>query len=229
VAQSTPIRTFGLTGGIASGKSLVSQHFRALGVPVIDADALAREVVEPGSEALAEIANQFGADMLRDGALDRKRLAEAVFSRPDQLRRLEDITHPRIQALRSQRLRELAAQGEPLAGCEVPLLYEKGMEAELRPVVVVHVPEPVQLARAMARDGSTKTEARARIAAQWPLEDKVRRADYAIDNSGSPEATRAAAEEVLGLMCEALGVDAARYLGTHSQRTGGGGGSVSRA
>ena len=223
------IHVFGLTGGIASGKSLVAEQLRARGVPIIDADALAREVVQPGSEGLSEIARQFPPDVVRGGELDRKRLAAIVFADPAERSRLERITHPRIQALRSARLAELEASGEPLAGYDVPLLFEKGLESELRPVVVVYAPEPLRLARAMARDASTEAEARARLAAQLPLEEKVRRADYVIDNSGPPAATRAAADAVLATLCAALGVDPARYLGAQSQLTGGGAGSDSHA
>lgn len=223
------IQVFGLTGGLASGKSLVAEHLRARGVPIIDADALAREVVQPGSEGLAEIARQFPPDVVRGGALDRKRLAAIVFSDPVQRARLERITHPRIQALRSARLAELEASGEPLAGYDVPLLFEKGLEAELRPVVVVYAPPALQLARAMARDASSEAEARARLAAQLPLSEKVQRADYVIDNSGSPAATRAAADAVLATLCATLGVDPTRYLGAPSQMRDGGAGSSSRA
>lgn len=218
------IHVFGLTGGLASGKSTVASQLRARGVPVIDADALAREVVAPGTDGLRDVVRQFGADVLHDGELDRKRLAAIVFARPDQRELLEGITHPRIQALRAQRLRELAERGEPLAAYEVPLLYEKGLERELHPIVVVYVPESVQLARATARDRSTEEQARARLAAQLPLEEKARRADYVIDNTAAPDTTRAAVDDVLRRICMRLGVDPSRYF-EPSQRTSGGGGS----
>jgi dephospho-CoA kinase len=223
------IHTFGLTGGLASGKSLVSEQLRLRGVPMIDADVLARQAVAPGSEGLAEIAAQFAADVVPGGILDRKRLAAIVFAQPEERKRLEAIVHPRVQALRDARLRELEAAGEPLAGYEVPLLYEKGLQAELHPVVVVHVPEAVQVSRAMARDGSTEAEARARLAAQLPLSDKERRADYAIDNSGSIELTRTATDAVLRAICKELGVEPSRYFQAQSQESFGGGGSVNRA
>lgn len=207
----TDTRIFGLTGGLASGKSSVAAHWRSRGLPVIDADALAREVVAPSSEALDEIVQAFGPAMLRDGALDRRRLAAIVFSNPEALRKLESITHPRIERRRAELLAMLEEKGEPLACYEVPLLFEKGMEARLRPVVVVTVPESLQIARARARDGSSDDEARARLAAQLPLEDKVRRADYVIDNSGPPAATRAESDRVLQTICRELGIDASRY------------------
>src|SRR6188768_2497624 len=118
--QTSGMRVFGLTGGIASGKSSVAAHWRGRGLPVIDADALAREVVSPGSAALVEIAREFGSELLRDGALDRKELGRRVFGDSDQLYRLEAITHPRIEQLRQQRLAELDAAGEPLVCAEIP-------------------------------------------------------------------------------------------------------------
>lgn len=208
----TDIRIFGLTGGLASGKSSVAAHWRSRGLPVIDADALAREVVAPGSPGLAEIVQAFGPSMLHDGALDRRRLAGVVFSDPEALRTLESITHPRIEARRAELLAALEAQGEPLACYEVPLLFEKSMDGRLRPVVVVTVPESLQVSRARARDGSSEDEVRARLAAQLPLEAKTGRADHVIDNSGSPAATRAESDRVLLAICEALGIDASRYV-----------------
>jgi dephospho-CoA kinase len=212
------IRIFGLTGGLASGKSSVAEHWRSRRLPVIDADSLAREVVAPGSEALDEIVQAFGPSMLQDGALDRRRLAAVVFSNPEALRDLESITHPRIERRRAELLAALEARGEPLACYEVPLLFEKGMEVRLRPVVVVTAPEPVQIARARARDGASEDEVRARLAAQLPLAAKAARADYVIDNSASPATTRAQSDRVLEAICEELGLDPSRYA-----RGGGGG------
>jgi dephospho-CoA kinase len=205
------IRVFGLTGGLASGKSTVAARFTARGVPVIDADALAREVVGPQSPGLAEIVARFGAEVTRDGALDRRRLAEIVFSSPEQLARLEAIIHPRVQALRDTRVSELQARGEPLACYEVPLLYEKGLAHDLYPIVVVSLPEAVQIARARHRDSSTEAQVRARLSAQLPLVEKAQRADYVIDNGGSVESTIRAADAVLDRVCAQLGVDPAQY------------------
>lgn len=223
---ATPVRVFGLTGGLGSGKSTVAAHYRSRGLPVIDADALAREVVTPGSAALAEIAREFGPDVLAGAALDRPRLAALVFGDPAARQRLEGITHPRIQALRDARLRELEARGEPLVCYEVPLLFEKGLEAGLRPVVVVSAPEALQLERARERDGATDAMTRARLAAQLPLADKAARADFVIDNSGPLAATLAQADAVLRRVCEAVGVDAGRYFA--AQATPAGGGSSTR-
>lgn len=221
-------RVFGLTGGLGSGKSSVAAHYRARGLPVIDADALARAVVAPGSAGLAEIGREFGPEMLREGGLDREKLAALVFSDPAARERLERITHPRIQALRDARLRELEAAGEPLIGYEVPLLFEKGLEAGLRPVVVVSVPEALQMERAQRRDQASPAMVRARLDAQLPLSEKAARADYVIDNSGALSATLAAADEVLRRICAELGVDPGRYFGGAAQVTPDGAGSTTR-
>jgi dephospho-CoA kinase len=222
------LRVFGLTGGLASGKSHVAARFRERGVPVIDADALAREVVAPGSDGLLQIAREFGSEMLRDGALDRQRLANVVFSDPVALRRLESITHPLIQRRRDAITTQLAAIGEPLACYEVPLLFEKGLEQALRPVVLVTAPEALQVDRARRRDGTSEAQVRARLAAQWSLPQKAEHADYVIDNSGPLARTHAAADRVLREICDELRVDPSRYFGGE-QPTPSGGGKVTRA
>jgi len=209
--QTSGMRVFGLTGGIASGKSSVAAHWRGRGLPVLDADALAREVVAPGSEGLTAILREFGSELLDGATLNRKELGRRVFGNKDQLQLLESITHPRIEALRQQRLRELEARGEPLACAEIPLLFEKNMEAGLRPVVLVSAPEALQRERATRRDGSASTDLQARIDAQLPLAEKRARADYVIDNRGTLEALYAAADGVLTQLCHALGVAPARY------------------
>jgi dephospho-CoA kinase len=202
---------FGLTGGLASGKSSVAAHYRRRGVPVIDADALAREVVAPGSEGLAEVMAAFGTDVAPGGTLDRKKLARLAFASSSALARLETIIHPRVRALMQARVAQLAAQGEPLIGYEVPLLYEKGLDAQLGPVLVVSAPRATQIERAMARDGSTRQDVEARIDAQLPLADKVARADVVIDNQGPLEETLASADRALEDLCRELGIDASRY------------------
>ncbi len=222
-------KVFGLTGGLGSGKSSVASHYRQRGLPIIDADALARAVVAPGSAGLAEIVHTFGPEVLREGALDREKLAAVVFSDAAARQRLEGITHPRIQALRDERLRELEAAGEPLVGYEVPLLFEKGLEAGLRPVVVVSVPEALQIERAQRRDQASLAMVRARLDAQQPLSEKAARADYLIDNSGPLPATLAAADEVLRRLCAELGVDPARYFAGTPQATSSGAGKTTRA
>ncbi len=192
------MRLFGLTGGLASGKSTVAARLRALGVPVIDADQLAREVVAVGTPGLAAVVTAFGPSvLLPDGSLDRARVAALVFSDAEQRRRLNGIVHPLIGAASAARVAELSAQGEPIACYEAALLVENGLVEAFRPLVVVAVPEDVQVARAMARDAATEEQARARIAAQLPLARKVAAADYVIDNSGAREETERRTDEVL--------------------------------
>lgn len=206
------MRLFGLTGGIGSGKSTVALRFRARRLPVIDADELAHRAVVRGSDGLFRIVERFGHDVLgSDGELDRKKLAGVVFADEHARRDLNAIVHPIVAALAAQRAHALDAAGEPLACYEVPLLYESQLEAALAPVVVVEVPEEVQVRRTVARDGCTPEEARARVRAQMPLHDKAERADYVIDNSRSLESTIARADEVLDDICAKFGIDPGRY------------------
>ena len=181
-----PLSVFGLTGGIGSGKSRVAALLRDRGVPVVDADELAREAVAAGSAGLADVVAEFGPEVLApDGSLDRKRLAALVFSDEAARKRLNALTHPRVRQLSAERFAELASQGVPLAGYDVPLLFEVGLDATLRPVVLVAASEPNQLKRIMARDGLSEGEAHARIRAQLPLSEKRKRADHVLENDGS--------------------------------------------
>jgi dephospho-CoA kinase len=207
------LHLFGLTGGIASGKSMAATRLRARGVPVIDADALAREVVAPGTAGLRAVVDAFGTAVLGpDGALDRKALARIAFSDDAARRRLEAITHPRISRLSLERAAELAARGEPLACYEAALIVENGMADALRPLVVVACPEPVQLARLRARgDGATIEDALARIRAQKPLSEKVAAADFVIDTSGTLEDGARRTDEALAAVCARVGIDISRY------------------
>jgi len=206
------VHVFGLTGGLASGKGVVAARFSRRGLPVVNADALAREVVVPGSEGLAAVVAAFGTEVLaEDGALDRKALGRRVFADPDARRRLESITHPRIQAAKRARLSALEERAEPLACYEVPLLVEVGLTEELRPVVVVAATEAHQIERAMRRDGMSEADARARLSAQLPLARKIAVADFVIRNDGSLAEAEAEADRVLDAICVARGVDVARY------------------
>ncbi len=203
---------FGLTGGIGSGKSTVARRFRERGLAVIDADELAREVVEPGTPGLAAVVARFGIEVLADdGTLDRKRLAARVFGDETARRDLNAITHPRVGALSVERTNELRERGEPLACYEVPLLFENGLDKVCRPVVLVKTSVDTQVARAMTRDGATEAEVRARVQAQMPLEEKVLLSDHVIDNDGPLEATLARADDVLDAVCAAAGVPPSRY------------------
>jgi len=190
-------RVVGLTGGIASGKSLVAAMLRELGAPVVDADALARVAVEPGRPAYEDIVREFGPEVLaEDGTLDRKRLADVVFADPAKRKRLEAITHPRIAQLAQQATAEHVARGARVVIYEAALLVENGMYRFLDGLIVVAAAEEEQLRRAVLRDGQGEAAARARIAAQLPLAKKVEVATHVIDNSGTVEETRAQVERL---------------------------------
>jgi dephospho-CoA kinase len=192
------LHVFALTGGIGSGKSTVAAHYRALGLPVVDADRLARDVVEPGTVALAELVEAFGPDILdTDGRLDRPGLASHVFGNTEARRVLEAIVHPRVREAARAAFARVAESGTRLACYEVPLLFETGQEDNYRPVVLVTAKPETQIARAMLRDKSQEAAVRARIAAQHPQEDKIARADYVIHNDGPRETTLAEAERIL--------------------------------
>jgi dephospho-CoA kinase len=181
----------GLTGGIATGKSTVSGMLRELGGEIIDADLLAREVVEPGQPALAQIASEFGPDVLTAaGALDRKKLGAIIFASPERRRRLEAITHPAIRDRFVARLGELADKGfVGIVIYDAAVLIESGNHKNLDRLVVVVTDDATQMMRLRGRDGTDEAENRRKIASQMPLAEKAELADYVIDNSGSREAT----------------------------------------
>jgi len=206
------LRVFGLTGGIGSGKSAVAARLRARGVPVVNADELSRAAVLPGSETLAKIAGYFGPEILTpDGALDRARLGGIVFADPEARRVLDGIVHPTVRALASERFAEIAARGEPLAAYEVPLLYEVHLEGVYTPVIVVNAPEAQRLTRLKARDGFEGPQIRARLAAQMPLAEKVKRADYVIENDASLQELAERTDAVFDELCHALSIEPSRY------------------
>jgi dephospho-CoA kinase len=181
------MQVIGLTGGIGSGKSRVAHLLAELGAAVISADAVAREVTRPGTPAYRAIVACFGPGVVRpDGELDRRALAARVFADPEERRRLEAITHPAIRREIRRRVEALrcAPQPPPAVVLEIPLLFEGGGYRECDQVWVVTAPEPVRVARVMERDGVERAEVEARMRAQWPEEEKVRRAHVVIDNSG---------------------------------------------
>jgi dephospho-CoA kinase len=173
----------GLTGGIASGKSMVADELAARGAIIIDADVLAREVVEPGTPARAAIIGRFGAQVLRDGQIDRARLAQIVFADPHARRDLERIVHPAVRA-RAAEL-ERAAGDAAVVVHVIPLLVETGQHQDFDVVVTVDADHETQIQRLMVRNGFTRAEAESRIAAQASREDRRRAADVVVDNTGS--------------------------------------------
>lgn len=185
------MRVFGLTGGIGSGKSTVAALFAEAGVPVVDADRIAREVVEPGSACHAEIAARFGSSILMaDGGIDRGKLGAIVFSDPVRRAELEAITIPRIREGIEDALAKLESEGHPAAIVEAALLIENKRAERFEAVICVYCDRETQLRRIASRGGIDPAEAVKRIDAQMPSEEKARMSDHVIDNSGSPGETR---------------------------------------
>ena len=207
------MRVFALTGGIGSGKSTVAAHWRSLGLPVLDADQLARQAVAPGAPALARVVDTFGSEVLQpDGSLNRAALGARVFGDANARTRLNELVHPEVRRLAQTEFAALAARGEPLACYEVPLLFETGQAEAYRPVVLVSVSEATQVARIVGRDGADPAAARARIESQLPLATKAQQADHIISNEGPLADTLAQAAAVLQAVCQETGVNGSRYL-----------------
>jgi dephospho-CoA kinase len=179
-----------LTGGIATGKSHVLEQFRRLGVPCLDADELTHGVTAAGTEATAAIAARFGAGMLAaDGAVDRPKLGPVVFSDAAARRDLEAIVHPAVYRAIAAGLRAFEQIGTyPMAVVDIPLLYETGHAAEFDKVIVTVCPPEMQLARLVER-GVPEPQARQRLAAQWPTDEKAARADFVVNTDGTYEET----------------------------------------
>lgn len=178
----------GLTGGLGSGKTSVGQILRQQGYTVVDADELARLAVSRGKPALTKVEARFGAKVINEkGDLDRARLAEVVFSDPNALADLEQIIHPVVRSLCAERRKAAEDAGAKVAFYDVPLLFEKKMEGQFDSIVVVNCSEEMQIERTMAREKVTREKVLQRLSHQIPLHEKVRRANFVIDNSGSRE------------------------------------------
>jgi dephospho-CoA kinase len=187
----------GLTGGIASGKSTVAGMLEDLGAPVIDADVIAREVVEPGAPALADIKEAFGEDVIaEDGTLDRPALGEVVFGEVDARKKLDAITHPRIAQRMMERANELREEGHQWVVYDAALIVENGIHEWLDSLIVVAADPEVQHERVVERDNLSRSDAQKRIDSQMPLEDKIAVADYVVDNNDTLEQTREQVEQV---------------------------------
>jgi dephospho-CoA kinase len=191
------LRLIGLTGGIGSGKSTVAGFLRELGATVIDADEATRAVQAPGSEGLRRIVEAFGREILTpDGPLDRSRLAAIVFSDPEARHRLNEIVHPLVRQWMVDRQQEAARRGDALVVLDVPLLFETRGVQGLDAVVLVYAPEELQLKRLMEERGMDEEAARARLAAQMPIEEKRRLASHVIINTGTLEDLRTETERI---------------------------------
>jgi dephospho-CoA kinase len=176
----------GLTGNIASGKSIVAQLLSERGATIIDADVLARRAVERGTMAFDAIVKRWGTSVLSpDGHLDRAALRRVVFGNPPELEALNDIVHPEVERLREQRIQEAHARGDRVVVCDIPLLFEKKMADRFQRIILVDAPRPLRLERLVTDRGLRETEAMDMIAAQMPAELKRARADFVIDNSST--------------------------------------------
>jgi dephospho-CoA kinase len=180
------MKWIGLTGGIATGKSTVSKILKANGVPVVDADEIAHAVVELGRPGLQQVVSQFGKEVLKaDGSLDRRKLGQAVFGNPGKLLQLENILHPLIQAETAALRKKYHDSGESFAIYDVPLLFEKKLEAHFDAIIVVTSSEEIQKSRMRQRDSLSEGEIHNRLKSQVPLSEKIRKANWVIKNEGS--------------------------------------------
>jgi dephospho-CoA kinase len=196
----------GLTGGIASGKSTVSAIFRSQGALIVDADRVARQVVAPGEPAWREIRDCFGERVLNaDGTINRSLLGRRVFDNPRLRDQLEKIVHPRVHARMEMQVNRIRRdKSRAVVIQDIPLLFESQMTGGFAEIIVVYAPEMLQLQRLIQRDGISVQDARLRVSAQLPIEEKCRRATIIINNSGDPSETRAQALKVYAdLACRA--------------------------
>ena len=191
------MKLIGLTGGIAAGKSAVATMLQRLGAKIIDADELAREIVEPGQEAWREIIAAFGREIIRqDQSIDREKLRKKVFEDEQARKRLESITHPRIRTLAQQKIQQLAREGAEIIIYVVPLLFENRLHLWLRPVILVACDSAIQKERLQKRDKLNEGEIRRHLEAQMGLEEKKKLADFIVENDGSLEELEKKVREV---------------------------------
>ncbi|XP_011306521.1 dephospho-CoA kinase domain-containing protein [Fopius arisanus] len=192
----------GLTGGIATGKSTVCQVFREYGIPIVDADVVARKVVEPGKPALHKIHNEFGAEVINnDGTLNRVKLGELIFDDVEKRRKLNALTHPYIYKEICWQAFKYFLQGHPFIVMDLPLLFESGkMLNFLHKIIVVTCEEDLQLQRLMERSGFTESKAKLRIEAQMPQDKKVEMSNFVIENSSSLQDMRDQTMKIIYLL-----------------------------
>ena len=180
------MKIVGLTGGISSGKSTVSSYLKQLKIPVIDADEVARKVVEPNSQGAREIRKAFGSDVFEeDGSLNRQKLGALVFSNAENRQKLDDLLQPLIKIMILDEIEEYRQKGETMIVLDLPLLFEKQYEELCEEIIVVYVPRELQLERLMKRNQYTKQEALSRIDSQLSIEEKRKRATVLLDNQGT--------------------------------------------
>ncbi|QHC05036.1 MULTISPECIES: dephospho-CoA kinase [Anoxybacillaceae] len=183
--------TIGLTGGIASGKSTISHMLKEFGIPVVDADLIAREVVRVGEEAYKQIVKEFGSEILQEnGEINRTKLGAIVFHHEEKRKRLNAIVHPAVRKKMLEQKEAFLRNGANAVVLDIPLLIESQLFHLVDKIIVVYVDEAIQLERLIKRNGLAKEDAVARIRAQMPLSDKKSYADAVIDNNGTIERTR---------------------------------------
>lgn len=181
----------GLTGGIATGKSTVSEMFKEMDIPVVDADVISREVVEPGELAYEKIVDTFGEEVLHpDGTLNRKKLGSIVFGDEQKRKQLNEIVHPEVRKKMISERDRYVQEGHPIVVLDIPLLFESKLTHFVDKTLLIYVDEDIQLKRLMNRDQSTKEEALQRINAQFPISKKLELADAVIYNNGTIEETK---------------------------------------
>jgi dephospho-CoA kinase len=190
------VKLVGLTGGVGSGKSTVAEMLRELGAEVVDADEASHAVYEPGTPGFAAVVREFGDDFVTDGRIDRQRLGALVFGDADARHRLNAIVHPLVREWMAAKTAEAALRGATVVVQVVPLLFENGLERLFSTIVLVYVPEELQVERLVKGRGLTPERARAMIAAQMPIDEKRRQAHRVIDNSGSIEKTRTQTDQL---------------------------------
>ncbi|MEC2130155.1 MULTISPECIES: dephospho-CoA kinase [Brevibacillus] len=191
----------GLTGGIATGKSTVTGMLRERGIPVIDADQIAREVVEPGKPAYEAIVRHFGREiLLEDGQIDRKKLGEVVFSDETERQKLNAIVHPEVRRVMREEAEAAEAGGAEIVFMDIPLLFESKLQHMVEKIAVVYAPADMQLARMIERDELEEEQAHKRLRAQFPIDQKKSEADFLIDNSASREETVKQVEQMLAVI-----------------------------
>ncbi|HZG79975.1 MAG TPA: dephospho-CoA kinase [Brevibacillus sp.] len=197
----------GLTGGIATGKSTITGMLRERGIPVIDADQIARDVVEPGKPAYEAIVAHFGREiLLADGQIDRKKLGEIVFSDELERQKLNAIVHPEVRRVMREEAETAEKNGASIVFMDIPLLFESKLQHMVDKIVVVYAPAHMQLARMMERDELQEEQAQKRLRAQFPIDQKKADADFLIDNSGSREEAERQVEEMLFAIRSEIGL-----------------------
>ena len=180
------MKIVGLTGGISSGKSTVSSYLKQLEIPIIDADEVARKVVEPNSQGAIEIRKTFGSDVFEeDGSLNRQKLGALIFSNAENRQKLDDLLQPLIKIMILDEIEEHRQKGENMIVLDLPLLFEKQYEELCEEIIVVYIPKELQLERLMKRNQYTKQEALSRIDSQLSIEEKRKRATVLLDNQGT--------------------------------------------